>query len=97
MVMRLCLVVILALSGCAGGDEDRARPQAPSSALVSPRPIVVDTDLGADDIIALALLLRSPAVDVRAITVSGTVSCDAPSAPGTCGACSSIWEFVIAR
>jgi inosine-uridine nucleoside N-ribohydrolase len=73
VAVRLCLVLILALSGCADGAEEKARPQASSSsAPVSPLPIVVDTDLGADDIIALALLLRSPAVDVRAITVSGT-------------------------
>ncbi len=67
-------MVVLALSGCAGGgEEQQARPQTSSSSdRASARPIVVDTDLGADDIIALALLLRSPAVDVRAITVSGT-------------------------
>ena len=73
VAVRLCLVLVLALSGCAGGGEEQARLQTSSSSeRASPRPIVVDTDLGADDIIALALLLRSPAVDVRAITVSGT-------------------------
>jgi inosine-uridine nucleoside N-ribohydrolase len=66
-------VLVLGLTGCAGGGNEKARSEAsPSSAPVSPLPIVVDTDLGADDITALALLLRSPAVDVRAITVSGT-------------------------
>ena len=66
-------MLVLVLTGCAGGGDEKASPQAsPSSAPVSPLPVVVDTDLGADDIIALALLLRSPAVDVRAITVSGT-------------------------
>jgi len=35
-------------------------------------PVVVDTDLAADDIVALAYLLSSSAVDVLAVTVSGT-------------------------
>jgi pyrimidine-specific ribonucleoside hydrolase len=38
----------------------------------SPRPIVVDTDLAADDILAIMVLLRDPAVDVRGIAVDGT-------------------------
>ncbi|MFQ5554639.1 MAG: PQQ-binding-like beta-propeller repeat protein [Acidimicrobiia bacterium] len=43
-----------------------------------PSAIVVDTDMGADDVMALLFLLEHPAVDVRAITVSGTglVHCD---------------------
>jgi pyrimidine-specific ribonucleoside hydrolase len=35
-------------------------------------PVVVDTDLAADDIVALTYLLSNPAVDVLAVTVSGT-------------------------
>ena len=66
-------MLVLALAGCAGRGEENTGTQASSSgAPESPQPIVVDTDLGADDIPALALLLQSPAVDVRAITVSGT-------------------------
>lgn len=73
VAVRLCLVLVLALGGCGGGGEENARTRASSSgAPASPQPIVVDTDLGADDIPALALLLQSTAVDVRAITVSGT-------------------------
>ena len=65
--------MLVLLAGCAGEGDETARSQASrSNAPVSPLPIVVDTDLGADDITALALLLRSAAVDVRAITVSGT-------------------------
>ena len=37
-----------------------------------PQPVVVDTDLSFDDILALAFLLRQPEVDVRAVTVTGT-------------------------
>ncbi len=37
-----------------------------------PLPILIDTDLAGDDIIAIAVLLRDPAVEVRAITLAGT-------------------------
>ena len=42
-------------------------------------PVIVDTDLDLSDIAALAILLRDPAVDVRAITIAGTglVHCEA--------------------
>ena len=46
---------------------------SPSAPVASgPRPIVVDTDLAADDILAIMVLLRDPAVDVRGIAVDGT-------------------------
>ncbi|GAA4404812.1 hypothetical protein GCM10023168_17900 [Fodinibacter luteus] len=75
------------LSGCAApadldGEVLAAGPgaaPAPASAPAPPRvpgapavPLVVDTDLGADDVLALAFLLRSPEVDVRAVTVAAT-------------------------
>ncbi len=37
-----------------------------------PTPLIVDTDMGAGDIMALAFLLDHPSVDVRAVTVSAT-------------------------
>ena len=41
----------------------------------SPKPVVIDTDPGLDDALALVLALRSSALDVRAITVvAGNVS-----------------------
>ena len=41
-------------------------------------PVVVDTDLGGDDLVALAFLLRHPGVRVEAITIAATglVGCD---------------------
>ncbi|GAA4409671.1 hypothetical protein GCM10023168_28610 [Fodinibacter luteus] len=43
-----------------------------------PTPLVVDTDLGADDLLALTFLLRHPDVHVRAITITATgfLDCD---------------------
>lgn len=35
-------------------------------------PLIVDTDMGADDIMAILYILRDPAIDVQAIAVSGT-------------------------
>lgn len=68
------ILLALTLPACGGGEEqppEELARTAPQPA-ASPRPVVVDTDLGADDIVALALLLRHPAVDVRAVIVSGT-------------------------
>ena len=37
-----------------------------------PRPILIDTDVAPDDLVAIAFLLASPRVEIQAITVSGT-------------------------
>ncbi len=65
-----------AVSPSAAGSE--ASPSgtasgAPSSQVAhGPRPVVVDTDLATDDILAIMVLLRDPGVDVRGIAVDGT-------------------------
>ncbi len=47
----------------------------------APKPVLIDTDPGLDDLLALVLALRSPTVDVQAITVvAGNVSVDACTA-----------------
>ncbi len=43
-----------------------------ATAQMTTRPLVVDTDLGADDIMALAWLVNDPTLDILAILVSGT-------------------------
>lgn len=84
------LVGLAALAGCAApydGDGEAAplvraqmcgpgcAPGAPSAPVT---PVVVDTDLGGDDLVALAFLLQHPEVRVEAITIAGTglVGCD---------------------
>ncbi|MDO9496405.1 MAG: nucleoside hydrolase [Nocardioides sp.] len=59
-----------ACGGGDGGDTSAGGPtaQAPGDGV----PVVVDTDLALDDLVALAFLLSSPAAEVRAVTVSGT-------------------------
>ena len=78
------LGAVLALAGCGApyDDDGEAAPtgqlvavQAPAAAATQ---VVVDTDLGGDDLVALAFLLRHPRVNVRAVTIAGTglVGCD---------------------
>lgn len=66
----LLLVVLLATACGGGGTTSTGRPPGPGSARGVP--VVVDTDLAIDDLVALAFLLSSTVVDVRAVTVSGT-------------------------
>ena len=79
------------LAGCAApADLDGEVAAAGAPVGVAPQrddplPVIVDTDLGADDLAALAFLLRHPGVDVRAVTIAATglVGCD--SGPGVLG------------
>ena len=58
--------------GARGGSRACGRPAAVAT------PVVVDTDLGADDLVALGFLLRHPGVHVEAVTIAATglVGCD---------------------
>jgi len=76
----LALVAALAVAACARGapstgSSPSARPATSGSPVATSAagdgPLVVDTDLGADDIVAIALLVASDA-DIRAVTVAGT-------------------------
>ncbi len=80
-LVRLLAAAALAVAACApnttpsptGSQAAPATPEITSPSPASaPRPILVDTDLGSDDILALAVLLRDPTVEVRAIAVDGT-------------------------
>ena len=77
-------MLLTVLVGLASAACDRARPSGdpPASTAVSTTPgassasdrlrLLVDTDLAADDITALASLVRDPVVELLAITVAGT-------------------------
>ncbi|HET7521572.1 MAG TPA: nucleoside hydrolase [Candidatus Limnocylindria bacterium] len=69
-----CLAGILAvtavLAACAGTSGQSSSPTP--SPVGGSGVIVIDTDMGADDILALAVLLSSEDVDVRAVTVAAT-------------------------
>jgi len=77
--VALAVAVGLVLAACE--DAPSTSPSASPTPGASPagaRPIIVDTDLGADDLAALAILLRDPGLDIRAITVArtGLVHCN---------------------
>jgi pyrimidine-specific ribonucleoside hydrolase len=65
----VALAGLVTTASCGGSSEATAQDIDLSGPV---RDVVVDTDLAADDLVALAFLLESPQVDVRAITVSGT-------------------------
>ncbi len=81
--VRLVVIAALAISvaGCGGDD---AAPTTTAS--VVPQglrtPVVVDSDLAIDDLVALAFLLSSDDVEVRAVTVSGTGEVRCPAGLG---------------
>jgi inosine-uridine nucleoside N-ribohydrolase len=53
-------------------------PPSPSAPTVL-TPVLIDTDMALDDIIAIAVLLRDPALSVRSVTVSGTGEAHCPT------------------
>ena len=76
----LALGVVAVAGGCAPGARPSPSPPAtqgaagPSASLRAGHalPLLIDTDVAPDDLVALAFLVGSPKVEVRAITVSGT-------------------------
>jgi inosine-uridine nucleoside N-ribohydrolase len=87
MTRAVAMLLALVLSAAACGTTSPSALPSPSpspagsptpaaslplSTAAGPRPIVIDTDLAADDILAIMVLLRDPKVDVRGIAVDGT-------------------------
>lgn len=78
--MKRSLVALVVAAGavlaaCGGSTQDSTRAR-PASA---PTPVVVDTDMSTDDVLALLYLLGRRDVDVRAVAVSGTGIADCPA------------------
>jgi pyrimidine-specific ribonucleoside hydrolase len=68
----LIVVAGLLAAGCGGHGT-------PQRAAAPPTPVVVDTDMSTDDVLALLYLLGRPDLDVRAVAVSGTGLVDCPA------------------
>lgn len=64
--------MVIACNGSDATDGPGSTVAPTSTASPATNALVVDTDLAPDDLVALAFLLSSPDVDVRAVTVSGT-------------------------
>ncbi len=74
MKIRILLLVVISMALCACGNGGPADLQPLNALPLSPdaHPVVIDTDMAADDWLAIVYLLGRADVDVRAITVSGT-------------------------
>lgn len=81
LAATLCAALLAACAPAADDDGELVPtgPLAPAAAKTADaRPVVVDTDLGRDDLAAIALLVRHPEIRVEAITVAptGLVGCE---------------------
>ncbi len=81
----ITLAILLAWTGCepapTGLPHGTASPTtatSPSQSAADPLRLVIDTDMAPDDVVAIAALLRDPAVEVLAITVVGTGEAHCP-------------------
>jgi pyrimidine-specific ribonucleoside hydrolase len=74
IALRTRLIVVLlgvfVVGGC--GPSAPASTSAASDAAADRLPLLIDTDVAPDDLVAIAFLLASPSVEINAITVSGT-------------------------
>ena len=62
--------VLVAACGVTPSDASPSPSAEPSPSAA--RPVVIDVDLDASDLLAVAILVRDPALDVRALTISAT-------------------------
>lgn len=68
----VAIVLVAVIAACAS-TTDATEPLLVTGEPPTKRlPIIIDTDLDHSDIAAVMILLRDPAVDVRAITIAGT-------------------------
>jgi inosine-uridine nucleoside N-ribohydrolase len=74
--LLVALVGLAVVSACSprAAPNTITTPAASSTtdAAGDTRPILIDTDIAPDDLVAIAFLLASPRVEIKAITVSGT-------------------------
>jgi inosine-uridine nucleoside N-ribohydrolase len=80
-IATIATALLIGLAACSGGPEHgpdirgvrpSVRPLVAWTDPGRPRPIVVDTDGDADDLVALAILAGESRVQIRAVTVTGT-------------------------
>jgi inosine-uridine nucleoside N-ribohydrolase len=70
--LTIAVVAVALVVGACSSTSD-APPQARTGEPPTERiPVIIDADFDSSDIAALAILLRDPALDVRAITIAGT-------------------------
>ena len=82
-VCPLAAVLLALFVGACSALDGSPRPTGSPASLPSPTPgeavrLLIDTDMAADDIVAIASLLREPAVEVVGIAVVGTGEAHCP-------------------
>jgi pyrimidine-specific ribonucleoside hydrolase len=65
----VALVVLTVVSACT---PNAATTPGPTDPTAGAWPLLIDTDVAPDDLVAISFLLASPRVEIKAITVSGT-------------------------
>ncbi|TET36254.1 MAG: hypothetical protein E3J69_03920 [Anaerolineales bacterium] len=75
-VIWLCVLIIISVHACTPGDSVGISESISHES--SPMPIIIDTDMGADDVIAILSLLGREDIEVLAITIAATglVDCE---------------------
>lgn len=72
MIVSLSLLGGVSLVMKANATTARVKEKLATAPAAAARPVIIDTDMAGDDALAILYLLQHPAVDIRAITVSGT-------------------------
>lgn len=75
----VCLLAPVSLLACSGNGSEPLEPVAPPPIADDALPVVIDTDMAADDWLAILFLLGRPDVDVKAITVTGAGEAHCPA------------------
>jgi inosine-uridine nucleoside N-ribohydrolase len=75
-------VVVLSIAASSCSEEDATPATTTDMPASTAVPVVIDTDVAMDDLVALTFLLASDDVDVKAITVSGTGEVRCPTGVG---------------
>jgi pyrimidine-specific ribonucleoside hydrolase len=73
------IMIAMMLAACQSSTEKPLVPEKPRPVAADARPIIIDTDMAADDWLAILYLLQHPQADVQAIAVTGAgeARCDA--------------------
>lgn len=77
--LLVCLLLSLFLLACAGDRSEPLEPVTPPPIEEGALPVVIDTDMAADDWLAILFLLGRSDVEVKAITVTGTGEVHCPA------------------
>jgi inosine-uridine nucleoside N-ribohydrolase len=79
-IKYLALVIALSTTLLVAGCGSQSLTPDPSLIQIqTPKPVIMDVDMGLDDMLAILYLTSHPNVDIRAITIAGTglAHCDA--------------------